>query len=353
MPRWDNSPSVMQSARVVSVALEVPRSSELDSDTDRIQYNLDNVCEALEVASQWNPDFVCFPELMLHRWWSREDDPDGEQPVPGPATDRVGELAAELDSYVWLPLAEVDGERKYNSVALIEPSGEVRGQYRKRRPTVGEIESGREPGQEIPVWETPFGRVGAMICFDLMYPEIAVEYARKRADIVFFPSYLQGRERMKARARENGFYVVKANPSIAEIATPTGDVTARNQGSWEGQEPLEELEYGGEARFAFNELNTDMLTFTRTPRNRQAVEEIQKSHPDIVYHDSGYDETFVLESRSDDVTVEELESEYDMVTYRDWLDYTANAGLENSDAPDVGLEAYPRPDLQFDPDYDV
>lgn len=191
-----------------------------------------------------------------------------------------------------------------------------------------------------------------MICFDLMYPEVGIELARERADIVFFPSWLQGQRRMQTRARENGYHVVKADPSIAEVATTTGEVRARNQGNWETQDPLESLDAGGRARFAFAELNADLLAFTRTPRNLEAVRELQRSHLDVIYHDSGYDETFVLESRSTEVSVEFLESEYGMVTYRDWLDLTANAGLQTSNTGPVGLEAYPRPTLQFEANYD-
>ena len=333
----------MRTARTLSVALEVPTDDELaDPLEDRVRYNLDNVLEVLDVAGRWDPDFVCFPEQMLHRRVSTDVRTDLAQPVPGPATDAVGERAAALDSYVLLPMTEAgDDGRFYNALVLIGPDGTVRGTYRKLRPTVGEMEYGLSPGTEATVWETEFGRVGAAICFDLMYPEIGVELARKRADVLFFASHLRGEERIRHWARDYGYHVVKSFPSAAEIARPTGDVVARNVGLWEGQEPLTELDAGGEARFAFAELNTDWKTFTRIPGNRRAVEEIQERHPDVIYHDSRGDETFALESRSAEVTVEELEEEYDMVTYRDYLDWTGRACLDEVPDSRLGLEEFP------------
>ena len=333
----------MRTARVLSVALEVPTDDELpEPPADRIRYNLDNVLESLDTGAQWDPDFVCFPEQMLHRRTSGQDRIDAAQPVPGPATDAVAERAATLDSYVLLPLTEAgDDERYYNSVALIGPDGDVRGSYRKLRPTIGEMDYGLSPGTEATVWETEFGRIGAAICFDLMYPEVGIGLARNGADVVFFASHLRGNQRIRHWARDYGYHVVKAFPTMAEMVRPTGDVIARNRGLWEGQEPLTPLDAGGEARFAFTELNTDWATFTRIPSNRRAVEVIHERYPDVTYHDSDGDETFALESRSPDVTVDDVIEELGMVTYRDYLDLTGRACLDETSDSRVGLEEYP------------
>lgn len=332
----------MRTTSVLSISLEVPNDGP-DDPADRLENNLANVRESLELAESFDPDVVCFPEQMLHRWVPKgEDRLSQAEPVPGPATDAIGERAEALDAYVWLPMTERDGDEYYNAAALVGPDGDTRGSYRKLRPTAGEIDSGLSPGEDVPIWDTEHGRFGAIICFDLMYPEIGVELARRRADVVFFPSHLQGDRRLGHWARDYGFHVVKSHPTTSVVTTPTGNQIARNEGVWNGQEPLEELDAGGVARFAFAEVNTDWGTFTRIPSNRRAVEEIQRRYPGVVYHDASRDETFALESRSDDVTVRELESEFDLVTYRDYLDRTGAACLDASEGARIGAEDYGR-----------
>lgn len=318
----------MRRTRIVSVSLEVPRSGELAPDTDRVAYNLDNVCEAIERAGRWNPDFIVFPEAVVHRWCTAAENDNHALSVPGPATDRVWDLAADLDSFVWLPTHEHEGDRRYNALVLIGSDGVV-GTYRKLCPSAAEIESGTSPGTTLPTWETPFGRVAGLICFDLKYPELGIELARQGVDLVFFSTHLQGRARMAHWAREYGFHVVKAHQSVAEVVTPTGETIARNAGEWPGQEPLESLDAGGEARYAFASVNVDWDTFGRTPENRRAVEEIQADGREVIYHDFSDDETFALESRDPDATVADLVDEYELERYRDWLDRTGRAVLDS------------------------
>ena len=318
----------MQSPRVVSVSLEVPHSAELPPNADRVEYNLDNICESLDRAAQWNPDFVLYPEFMLHRWCTTDEMDATAQSVPGPATNRVSALAAEIETYVWLPLQERDSKHRYNAIVLIDPNGDLVGCYRKLRPTAGEIDSGTSPGIDLPTWETPFGRVGGLICFDLKYPELAVDLARQGANLLFFASHLQGRTRMAHWAREYGLHIVKAHQSTAEIVTPTGESFAHNTGRWPGQDPLHELDAGGEARFAFAEINPDWEVFGRTPENRAAVKEIQSDGRDVVYHDFSDDETFALECREDSIPLTEITAEYGLERYRDWLDRNVRAALE-------------------------
>lgn len=95
---------------------------------------------------------------MLRRWGAIDRKDEYAESVPGPATDRVGELAAAHETYVWLPMAERDGDRRYNALALIDPDGEVPGSYRKLRPTVAELEGGTSPGASLPTWKMIFPR---------------------------------------------------------------------------------------------------------------------------------------------------------------------------------------------------
>jgi predicted amidohydrolase len=110
--------------------------------------------------------------------------------VPGPSTQRIAELAREHDVYVIFGLAERDRQDPralYNAAAIIAPEG-VRGTYRKlflgSPPWVTEGITFR-PGSELPVWETRFGPIGVLICYDFwLNPELSRLLALKGARLI-------------------------------------------------------------------------------------------------------------------------------------------------------------------------
>lgn len=138
----------------------------------------ESVLAALELVERYNPDFVCFPEIVLQERGGQSLDTAREivvsrmelaESIPGPSTDTVGDLAAHIGCYVLLPTIERDGDRHYNSVVFVDPDGGVMGVYQKLRPPQTELDPSIVPGKDITVWETEHGRVGASVCFDLMY----------------------------------------------------------------------------------------------------------------------------------------------------------------------------------------
>lgn len=91
--------------------------------------------------------------------------------VPGPLVDRFCMLAKELNAYISIPFverAEVAGlECFYNTVCLASPSGELVAHYRKNNPWPYVDHAWMTPGTDMAIAETPFGRVGLAVCFDV------------------------------------------------------------------------------------------------------------------------------------------------------------------------------------------
>jgi len=92
--------------------------------------------------------------------------------VPGPSTDHFTALAKRLGIYLTVPLLEVeekDGEETYfNTVCLASPEGELVAHYRKLTPWPVPEKSWATPGDRgIAAAETPYGKVGLAICFDI------------------------------------------------------------------------------------------------------------------------------------------------------------------------------------------
>ena len=139
------------------------------------------------------------------------------EPVPGPSTKFFGALAKRLDLYIVVPLVERDGHLIYNTAALVGPDGTMIGKYRKAVLPGGEWDRGLQPGSEYPVFQTRFGKVGMMICFDGFFPEVARQLAINGAEVIAFPVWGCNPRLAAARAIENHVYVVSSTYATPDM----------------------------------------------------------------------------------------------------------------------------------------
>lgn len=135
---------------------------------------------------------------------------ESAEPVPGPSTEYFGHLAKQHNMYIVVPIIERDKHLVYNVAVLMGPHGEIVGKYRKTCLPRGEIERGASPGHEFPVFETRFGKVGMMICYDGFFPEVARELTNKGAEVIAWPVWGCNPMLAKARACENQVYIVSS-----------------------------------------------------------------------------------------------------------------------------------------------
>jgi predicted amidohydrolase len=135
---------------------------------------------------------------------------DVAEAVPGPSTDYFGELARKHDLYIVAGLLERDGALVYNVAVLIGPDGKLVGKYRKVCLPRGEVEGGIEPGSDYPVFQTRFGRVGLMVCYDGFFPEVARELTNRGAEVIAWPVWGCNPLLARARACENQVYIVSS-----------------------------------------------------------------------------------------------------------------------------------------------
>jgi deaminated glutathione amidase len=146
------------------------------------------------------------------------------EPIPGPTTDRLAELARRYRMYITGSTYEAAGSAYYNTCALIGPDGGIVGAYRKTHlfdaPDRADIKGGiREsdkvrPGDALPVFETELGPIGLSVCSDLRFPEVYRELALKGARLIvcasafLSPRYDHWEFFLRARAAENQVWVV-------------------------------------------------------------------------------------------------------------------------------------------------
>ena len=166
------------------------------------QQNLEQFAKLVDEAGASKSDIVCLPEGIT-LIGTGKDYLSCAEPVPGPSTEFLGKCAAKNKINIVAGIYERDGNAAYNTAVLIGRDGKLIGKYRKICLPRGEIDGGLAPGKDYPVFDTDFGKVGMMICWDVSYPEIARELAARGAEIILMPIWGGNETLCRARAIEN------------------------------------------------------------------------------------------------------------------------------------------------------
>ena len=160
-------------------------------------------------AAQRKADLVVLPETLTYYHSGRTFAQCAES-IPGPSTEYFGKLARKHDLYLVAGLLERDANLIYNVAVLIGPDGKVAGKYRKVCLPRGEIEGGISPGKTYPVFQTRFGKVGMMVCYDGFFPEVARHLSNNGAEVIAWPVWGCNPMLGAARACENHVYVISS-----------------------------------------------------------------------------------------------------------------------------------------------
>lgn len=148
--------------------------------------------------------------------------------IPGPTSLRLAQVARERKAYIAVGIYEREGVAIYNTAILLDRQGRLAGKYRKVYLPREEVEAGVTPGAGYPVFDTDFGRVGLMICWDLQYSDPAKQLARQGAELILMPIWGGNETLAKARAIENHVYLVSSGYDFPTmIINPEGEILAR------------------------------------------------------------------------------------------------------------------------------
>lgn len=157
------------------------------------------------------------------------------EPIDGPYIKKACNLSDSLNIYLVLGFLELDGEITYNTCILIDPDGDIVGKYSKTHFAQGYTinPSCYVPGEQYPVFQTPFGKVGMMICYDRQLPEPARILSLKGAQVLFVPSYGSYTDQdgwntvlLRTRAYENKVPLVFSHPFQSLLLDEDGDLRA-------------------------------------------------------------------------------------------------------------------------------
>jgi len=147
-------------------------------------------------AAREGAQIICTQELFLTPYFCQTQDPEYfalAEPLGSPSVERLQALAASLEVVIVASLFEKrDAGVYHNTAVVIDANGEMLGKYRKNHipqdPGFEEKFYFTEGDLGYPVWETRFGKVGVLVCWDQWYPEAARLIAMQGAEIIFYPT---------------------------------------------------------------------------------------------------------------------------------------------------------------------
>ncbi len=207
----------------------------------RLKANRERLAELIPRAA--GADLLVLPELANSGYnftSQQEADRTAESAEDGPFVRFLTEMAKKHDLHLVAGLNEHDGDRRFNTSVIIGSSGVV-GKYRKIHLFVNEPDFFAPGNLGLPVFDLGGYRVGMLICFDWLFPEVWRILALKGADVIAHPSNLVipgfCQRVMPSHALVNGLYTITANRIGAEgeltftglstIADPRGQVLAQ------------------------------------------------------------------------------------------------------------------------------
>jgi N-carbamoylputrescine amidase len=210
--------------------------------------NLRRALEAVREAAGRGAQVVCLPELFRTQYFCQREDAslfDLAEPIPGPTTTRLAEIARERKVAVIASVFEKRAPGIYhNTAAVLDSDGALRGIYRKMHIPDDPLYYEKfyfTPGDlGFKAFDTAYGRVGTLVCWDQWYPEGARLTALQGASVLFYPTAIgwhpaekeqygaaqhdAWRTIQRAHAIANGVYVAAVN----RVGHETGNVMGRS-----------------------------------------------------------------------------------------------------------------------------
>lgn len=188
--------------------------------------DLDATVAWIREAAAAGAKIICTQELFNTPYFCRTQDPacfDLAESVPGPTTDALAAVAGELGVVVVAALFERRALGVYhNTAAVIDADGSYLGKYRK-------MHIPQDPGFEekfyftpgdlgYKVWDTKYGKISVLICWDQWFPEAARMAALAGAEIIFYPTaigWLSEEKEALGSAQHNAWECVQRGHAVA------------------------------------------------------------------------------------------------------------------------------------------
>lgn len=194
--------------------------------------------QTLERYAGEKPDIVVTPETWLDGyaanakdWTPEKFERIAQDEKTSPYIAKVRALAEKHRLSILFGFTEKKDGKYYNAALLIDKNGRTGGRYHKTHLQRQDLRF--SPGDELPVFDTAWGKVGMLICADRRWPETSRVLRLKGARLTLIPSYgdwhIDNEWMMRTRAFENENFVAFVHPNVAFVAGSEGQILAKLQ----------------------------------------------------------------------------------------------------------------------------
>jgi N-carbamoylputrescine amidase len=198
------------------------------------EQNLEKAISAIREAAKRGAQVICTQELFRSQYFCQSEDQsnfDLAEPIPGPTTERLSKLSKELGVAIVASLFERRAPGLYhNTAAVMDADGSLLGIYRKMHIPDDPLYYEKyyfTPGDlGFRAFQTRFGRIGVLVCWDQWYPEAARLTALEGVSVLFYPTAIGWHPSEKAEygeAQVSAWETIQRSHAIANgvyVAAP-------------------------------------------------------------------------------------------------------------------------------------
>lgn len=222
--------------------------------------------------------------------------------------NRLAEIAREAKTHIAYSALHFDSDRPFNSTEFIDSTGKVVGSYSKNHLTMGEAEdTGLHYSDETPVFDLDFGRVGAVICFDLNFEELRDKYRNRGVELIVFSSEYHGGLMQNYWAYSLRSYLAASirPPAPSAIVSPLGETISQSTNYFSQVTAHVNLDYA----LAHLDGHWDKLVAMK-----------KKYREGVSIDDPGRLGSVLITAESEDLSITDLLLEFEVEQLDDYLD---------------------------------
>ncbi len=150
--------------------------------------------EGIKDAAQKGAKIICLPELFTSRYFPQDERAEAfSEKIPGETTALLSAAAKEAKAVIIAgSIYEKDGGKLYNTSVVFDETGKMLGKYRKMHipqdPNFFEQNYFAPGDLGYKIFETKYGKIAVLICYDQWFPEAARIVSLMGADMIFYPT---------------------------------------------------------------------------------------------------------------------------------------------------------------------
>jgi predicted amidohydrolase len=191
----------------------------------RLSETLECAHQLVDQAGELGTDIALLPEMLNMIELGDIDVKSMATPEKViPLVEQFSSQARKHSMYLIVPLGEVRPDGLFNTSIIIGRDGQTIGRYDKTHLAQAEhvFFPEMKAGNDLPTFDLDFGRIGIMTCYDGYFPEVAIIYSLKGAEVLFYPRWQSGPDEkflethMRARAQDHGLFLVSSSFGVQD-----------------------------------------------------------------------------------------------------------------------------------------